>query len=157
MGGGSGERIDDLQLLDYRAGPAVRNDERQRIFMFRTNVNEMDIQPIDLSDKLRQGVQSCLALAPIVFCAPIARERLSCRELHALSCICDCFPFRPLCVVDTPAQFSEFRFRDSYFLKRMNRTVAGCLHAAFLYSSSCGHEFLLCGDVESCNRDADRS
>src|ERR1700733_13657461 len=106
--------------------------------MFRTNVNEMDVEPVDLSDELRQGVQSCLTLAPIVFRAPIARERLSRRELHALGCICDCFPFRPLCVVDAPAQFGEFRFRDSYFLKRLNRTVAGCQRAAFLYSSSWG-------------------
>jgi hypothetical protein len=34
-------------------GPAVRDDDRQSIFMFRTNVKEMDIQPIDLGDELR--------------------------------------------------------------------------------------------------------
>src|SRR4051794_18114494 len=28
------ERTDNLQLLDDRAGPAVRDDQRQRIFMF---------------------------------------------------------------------------------------------------------------------------
>ena len=55
---GIGQRIDDLHLLDDRAGPSVRDDERQRIFMFRTNVNEMNVQPIDLGDELRQGVQS---------------------------------------------------------------------------------------------------
>ena len=30
--------------------------ERQRIFMFGTNVNEMNVQPIDLGHELRQGV-----------------------------------------------------------------------------------------------------
>ena len=40
---GIGERIDDLELLDDRAGLAVGNNERQRIFMFRTNMNEMNI------------------------------------------------------------------------------------------------------------------
>ena len=45
---GIGERIDDLQLLDDRAGPSVRHDERQRIFMPRTNVNEMDVDAVDL-------------------------------------------------------------------------------------------------------------
>src|ERR671912_74658 len=40
--------IDDLQLLDDRAGPSVRDDEWQRIFMFRTHVNEMNVQPVDL-------------------------------------------------------------------------------------------------------------
>src|SRR5215204_5742139 len=38
-----GERTDDLQLLDDRAGPAVRDDERQRVFVFRTNVDEMNV------------------------------------------------------------------------------------------------------------------
>ena len=35
----------------------MRDDERQRIFMFRTNVNEMNVQPVDLGDEIRQGVQ----------------------------------------------------------------------------------------------------
>ena len=81
---GIGQRIDDLQLLDDRAGPSVRDDERQRIFMLRTNVNEVNVQPIDLGDELRQGVQPRLALAPVVFRRPIARELLNRRELHAL-------------------------------------------------------------------------
>src|SRR5688572_25327025 len=76
--------IDDLQLLDDRAGPSVRDDERQRILMLRTNVNEMDVQPVDLGQKLWEGVQLRLALAPIVVCRPIAREFLDRRELHAL-------------------------------------------------------------------------
>jgi hypothetical protein len=50
---GIGQWIDDLQLLDDRAGPSVRDEERQRIFMFRTNVNEMNVQPIDLGDEVR--------------------------------------------------------------------------------------------------------
>ena len=35
MGRGIDERVDDLQLLDDRAGPSVRNDERQRFVMVR--------------------------------------------------------------------------------------------------------------------------
>src|SRR5580704_9870707 len=101
----------------------------------------MNVEPIDLGDELREGIQSCLALAPVVFRAPIVRERLSRRELNALVCICHRFPFRPLCVVDAPTQFGEFRFRDSYFLKWTNRTVVSCQRAAFLYSISCGHGF----------------
>jgi hypothetical protein len=34
----------------------VRNDQRQRIFVFRTNVNEVNFQPVDLGHELRQGV-----------------------------------------------------------------------------------------------------
>ena len=44
------ERIDDLHLLNDRSGRSgtVCTIERQRIVMFRTNMNEMNIQSIDL-------------------------------------------------------------------------------------------------------------
>ena len=48
---GIGQRIDDLHLLDDRAGPAVRDDQRQRIFMLRTNVDKMNVQPIYFSNE----------------------------------------------------------------------------------------------------------
>jgi hypothetical protein len=38
--GGIGERADDLELLDDRAGPAVRDDERQRLLVPGTDVDE---------------------------------------------------------------------------------------------------------------------
>ena len=59
------EWLDDLHLLDDRARPSVADDERQRIFMFRTNVNEMNVEPIDLGDEVRQGFQSLFALTPV--------------------------------------------------------------------------------------------
>ena len=108
-----GQRIDDLQLLDYRAGPAMRDDERQRIVMFRTDVNEMNIQSIDLGDELRQSVQFRLAFAPIVIRRPIAREFLNHGERHALRIIRDCFPFRPPRRIYALAQFGEFGFRKT--------------------------------------------
>src|SRR6476661_10503963 len=49
--GGIGQRIDDLHLLDDRTRPAVGDDERQRIFMFRMDVNEVNLEPIDLGDE----------------------------------------------------------------------------------------------------------
>jgi hypothetical protein len=45
--------IDDLQLLDDRPGPSVQDDERQRVFVFRTDVNEVNVEPVDLGDELR--------------------------------------------------------------------------------------------------------
>src|SRR5215207_329674 len=80
---GIGKWLDDLQLLNDRARPAMRDDERQRIFMFRTNVDEMDVQPIDLGDEVRQSLQPRLAVAPVVLCRPIARERLHRRQPRA--------------------------------------------------------------------------
>jgi hypothetical protein len=109
---GIGKWIDDLQLFDDRAGPAVRDDERHRIFMFRTNVKEMNVQPVDLGHELRQGVQFGLAFAPIVICPPIARDFLNRRELHALRFIGDRFPVRPPCRVDAPAQIDQRLFRN---------------------------------------------
>src|SRR3982074_3469324 len=89
MGCGIGQRTDDLQLLDDRAGPSVRDDERQRIFMFGTNVNEMNVEPVDLGDEIRYGVQLRLDLAPIIIFRPIAGECLNRRELYALRLILD--------------------------------------------------------------------
>ena len=48
VSGGIGERLDDLQLLDDRAWPAVRDDERQRVLLSRPDVDEMDVEPVDL-------------------------------------------------------------------------------------------------------------
>src|SRR5438132_4875968 len=107
---GMGQWIDNLQLLDDRAGPPVRDDERQRILMFRANVNEMNVEPIDLGDEMRQGVQFRLDLAPVVICPPIAREFLHRRKLHALRWILDRFPLRPLCRAYAPAQIDERLF-----------------------------------------------
>ena len=112
MCGGIGQWIDDLQLLDDRAGPPVRDDERQRIVMFRADVNEVNAQPIDLGHVLRQRVQPRLALAPIVIFGPIARELLHRRELHTLRIILDRFPLRPLRRVDAPAEVDELLFRN---------------------------------------------
>jgi hypothetical protein len=50
---GIGQRFDDFQLLDDRAGPSVSDDERERILMWRTEVNEMNIQAVDLGYELR--------------------------------------------------------------------------------------------------------
>ena len=84
-----GQRIDDLELLDDRAGPAVRDDQRQRIFVLRADVDEVDVQPVDLGDELRQGLELRLELAPVVLGRPVARERLHRRQLHALRPIID--------------------------------------------------------------------
>ena len=40
---GIGKGICDLQLRDDGARPSVRDDERERIFIFRTDVNEINL------------------------------------------------------------------------------------------------------------------
>jgi hypothetical protein len=53
MGGRIDERVDDLELLDDRAGPAVRDDERQRVLVLRADVDEVNVEPVDLGDEVR--------------------------------------------------------------------------------------------------------
>ena len=42
---GIGERVDNLQLLDDRSRPPVRDDERQCVFVVREDVNEIMSSP----------------------------------------------------------------------------------------------------------------
>ncbi len=71
MGRGIGQGIDYLHLFNDRARPTVRDDERQRILMFRPDMNEVNVQPVDLGDELRQGVHFCFDPAPVVVCRPV--------------------------------------------------------------------------------------
>jgi len=64
--GGIGERLDDLQLLDDRAGPPVRDDQRQRVLVVGADMDEVNVEPVDLGQEVRQGIQLRLALAPVV-------------------------------------------------------------------------------------------
>ena len=63
MSRGIGQRLDDLQLLDDRAGPPVIDDQRQGVFVIGLDVNEVDVQTVDLGDELRQRVEPGLDLA----------------------------------------------------------------------------------------------
>jgi hypothetical protein len=109
---GVGQRLDDLHLLDDGAGPSVRDDHRQGVVVLRADVNEMNIEPVDLGDEVRQGVQLRLALAPVVLFPPIGREVLHRGEPHPLRIILDRFPLRPPCRVDAPAQIDQLLFWD---------------------------------------------
>ena len=93
---GIGQSIDDLQLLDDRPGPTVIDDERQRVLVLRTDVDEVDVQPVDLGDELREGVQLRLDGAPVVVRHPVARELLDHGERHTLGGIGDGLLLGPL-------------------------------------------------------------
>ena len=137
------EGIDDLQLLEDRAGPSVRDDERQRVFVLRTHVDEVNVEAVDLGHEVGQGLQLRLALAPVVVRRPVARELLDRRELRALRYVRDRFSFRPPRRVDALTQFGELRVRNIRHLKRTNRGLAGRLRAAGLCRAWLGHNELL--------------
>ncbi len=114
VGRGIGQRIDDLELLDDRTRPSMRDDERHRVLMLRANVDEVNIQSIDLGHEVRQRIELRLALAPIVISRPMAREVLNHRERHALRVVGDSLPVRPSRCLDPSPQVDELRFRHMY-------------------------------------------
>jgi hypothetical protein len=119
-----GERLDDLQLLDDRAGPAVRDDQRQRVLVPGADVNEMDVEPVDLGYEVRQVVQLRLAFAPVVVGRPVPREILHHRQRRALRVVGDRLDLGPPGRVHAAAQIGEFRLRETD-LERADGVVFG--------------------------------
>ena len=113
-----------VQQLDDRAGPPVRDDDRQRVLVLRADVDEVDVQPVDLGHEVRQGVQLRLAPAPVVVCRPVAGEFLHRRQLHALRMICDEFLVGPAGGRDARAQRLDFRLGGDRDRERPDRRGA---------------------------------
>jgi len=80
-----------LQLLDDRAGPAVRDDDRQRILVLRAGMDEVDVQAVDLGDEIRDGIDPRFDLAPVIVTLPVAQNLLDGLERYALRIIGDGF------------------------------------------------------------------
>src|SRR6185369_17546929 len=141
----------------------MRDDHWQCILMFRTNVNEMNIESIDLGGEVWYGFQFRLTLAPVIVCSPIASEFLHRHELHALRRIRYLLFVRPFRRVDASAQISEFGV-CKIELKRTDRRFAGylfgasgcgCCHDVLLLSSS-GLRICKCfGDCPGAERDCE--
>ena len=70
-------------------------------------MNEMDVQPVDLGDELRQRIEPRLDLPPVVVRLPIAHELLQGRQRHALGFIRDGLLFGPPCGRETAAKVDE--------------------------------------------------
>ena len=117
----------------------MRDNERQRVFVFRTNVNEMDVEAIDLGDEIRVVVESRFDLAPVVFSFPVVLEFLDRRERHALRKITDSLFFRQTRRGDPAAQVGDLFFSDVH-AKRANRIH---LAGSCLCSGGLGHGSLL--------------
>src|SRR3954470_24073165 len=99
-----GERIDDLHLFDDRTWPAVRDEQRERVFALRADVEEMDVEAVDLGDVVWKRVEPCFALSPVVLGGPVTGERLHRGELHSLRGVRDGLPLRPVGGADAAAQ-----------------------------------------------------
>ena len=73
----------------------MRHDQRQGVRVTRADVDEVDIEPVDLGDELRQGIELRLGLAPVVVGAPVADELLELCQLDALRPVVDRLPVGP--------------------------------------------------------------
>ena len=112
MDGRFGERPDNLEHLDHRAGPAVGDDERQGVFVGGLDVDEVDIEPVDLGPELWQSVQLGLAGAPVVGGAPVCRQSLDRGQLHTLRPVDDQLLGRPAHGRKASSQRLQFRLGD---------------------------------------------
>ena len=95
-----------------RARPAVGDDQRQGVRVTRADVYELNVEPVDLGHKHRQGIQLRLHLPPVVVRPPVAYERLDLRQLHALGLISDGLPGGPPGRRHAPAEVDECLFRN---------------------------------------------
>src|SRR4051794_38848134 len=78
--------------------------------MLGASVNEVDVDPVDLGDEVREGRKALLELSPVVIRCPIAGQRLDRLQLHALGGIH--FPVGPLRRADARTQVIELLFGD---------------------------------------------
>jgi hypothetical protein len=80
--------------------------------MTRADVHELNVDPVDLSHKLRPGIQLRLHLPPVVVRPPVAYEFLDLRQRHALGLIRDSLPVGPPCRRHASAEVDACRFRN---------------------------------------------
>src|SRR5262249_17779047 len=115
----------DLELLDDRSGPAVRDDDGKRVLLARTDVNEVNVHPVDLGDELRQSVQFRLDLSPVVVGGPVAGELLQLVEGNALRPIADGFLVRPAGRGNTTRKIGQRLVRDAHPEWTYDRRIRG--------------------------------
>src|SRR3954452_2301033 len=72
----------------------------------------MNVQPVNLGDELREGVQPRLSVTPVIVAPPVANEFPHRRQLHALRVIGDRFLFGPAPGGDAATQVVEVLLRD---------------------------------------------
>ena len=85
-----GQRLDELELLDDGARPAVRDDDGQRVLVLRTHVNEVDVEAVDLGDEVRQALSAprpCASRIP----SPSSARASARSRAHALRKVADRF------------------------------------------------------------------
>src|SRR5262245_58483978 len=100
----------------------MSDDQWKRVGVLRTDVNEVNVHPIDVRPELWQGIQPGFRLTPVVQVSPVADQLLQPIQLRALRPIGDGFLVRPSRRCDPAAKIDELLFRNLHF-ERMNRLI----------------------------------
>src|SRR5262249_4038903 len=109
---GIGQRIDYIQQLENRSGPAVCHNQRHRVRMTRAYVDKVNVNAVDGSHELRQGVESRLRLSPVVIRLPVAHQLFHGRGLHALRLVLDRLAVGQACRREALAEVHQCCFRN---------------------------------------------
>src|SRR5262249_11945096 len=133
VAGGIAERADDLHELYDRSRPSVRENDRQRVLLRGTHMDEMNANPVDLSPVLREGVDASLKAAPVILVAPVSNERLTLLEGDALRPVAVGFPLRPPCGRQSTLEIIQrclgyLDLKGRYVLRRCGEHELGSLH-----------------------------
>ena len=92
------ERFDHLLEFDDRSGPAVSHDEGLSVRLRGLHVNEVNVEPVQVSHELREAVELRFAVAPIVFLAPVLADFLNVSERDPLRPVFDGLFVGPACI-----------------------------------------------------------
>src|SRR2546430_11126607 len=79
-----GQWPDDVVEFEHRARPSMRHDQPQGIGVWPADMEEMEIQAINFSAKLIEGVELPLDRPPLIGICPVLDERLQLVCRHAL-------------------------------------------------------------------------
>src|SRR5262249_28417304 len=93
------------------------------VLMLGADVDEMNVDPVDLGDEVRQGVEPRLDLAPVVVGLPVTHEVPQHRERYALAVVVDRLLVRPARGSQTSFEVGEVGFRN-VDAERADRLVA---------------------------------
>ncbi len=104
------QRPDDLQEFDHRTGPAMGQDQRQRVRPRRPDVREHDGKTVDLGLEQRQRIQPRLGRPPVVAVRPVFAQVPQVRQRHPLRPVRHRLWFRPAGRPQPPPQIIQLDF-----------------------------------------------
>ena len=100
MGVRIGQERDERKQLDEGAGPAMGQDQRDAVSVFRPYMNEVNADAVELGLELIGRVQCALLRAPVKFVGPIRKQASQVIKIGPL------FPGRAWCRI-RPARVAD--------------------------------------------------